>query len=108
MPERTLGSLRLWREGRHWQTEIGPAAFWVGIATDRWMLGVVLNPQALNLGFLRLTCCGLQETDLDGLLANETARFCVGVLQRHFHRYAAAIVVTVPDDPLNFKLPAST
>ena len=51
MPERTLGSLRLWREGRHWQTEIGPAAFWVGIATDRWMLGVVLNPQALNLGF---------------------------------------------------------
>lgn len=48
---KTLNSFRMWREGRHWQIEIGRASFWLGIASDRWMLGVIFNTQALNLGF---------------------------------------------------------
>jgi hypothetical protein len=41
----------LWREGRHWQADIECVSVWVGIATDRWMVGVVFNPQALLVGF---------------------------------------------------------
>jgi hypothetical protein len=40
-----------WREGLHWQLEAWRIAAWFGVAGDRWMIGVIVNTEGLNLGF---------------------------------------------------------
>lgn len=47
---RTLRTTRLWREGRHWQVERGPFAAWVGVASDRVMVGLIWNYEFRSLG----------------------------------------------------------
>ena len=40
-----------WREGRHAQADLrrGGSA-WIGLALDRWMLGVVVNMESRTFG----------------------------------------------------------
>lgn len=40
-----------WREGRHLQLDGRRLSCWAGLATDRWMFGIVYNTESRTLGF---------------------------------------------------------
>jgi hypothetical protein len=45
------GRFLRWSEGRHWQIDGKRLSAWVGIAGDRWMVGVIFNYASGTLGF---------------------------------------------------------